>query len=65
MKELIRSELQNAHPEDISVIRQYVTWLRFRRYVNNSFYHYPRAHWVKVPPHWIISEQRAHWIGSL
>ena len=53
MLEKIRHELRTAHPADLPVIRQYVAWLRFRRYVNNVFYLYPQAHWVKFPAHWV------------
>lgn len=53
MLEKIRLELQNSHPADLQVIYQYVAWLRFRRYVNNAFYLYSQAHWVKVPAHWV------------
>jgi hypothetical protein len=54
MLERIRDELGRAHPEDLAVIRQYVAWVRFRGYVNNLFYVYPRAHWV--------NPLRAHWV---
>ena len=53
MLERIRDELQRAHPADLAAIRQYVAWMRSRRYGYEPFTPYLRAHWVKAPAHWV------------
>lgn len=51
----LNSALNNAHPRDISEIKKYVAWVKFRRYINNIFYLLPDAHWVgpQIRYHWV------------
>jgi len=53
MLERIRDELRKAHPSDLTAIREYVVWLRFRQHAYETFISYPRAHRVIFPAHWV------------
>lgn len=54
MKHHIYAALQQAHPDDLRVIAQYIRWVRVRRRIHSAFYQKP-AHWVAGP--------YAHWVG--
>lgn len=54
MNRHIHAALQQAHPEDLRVIAQYIRWVKIRRHVHNAFYQKP-VHWVTVP-------RTAHWV---
>lgn len=47
--ERIYQALIQSHADDLSVIRHYVRWLKFRRQINQFFYEQP-AHWIKPDP---------------
>lgn len=49
--------LFQSHADDIKTIRHFISWIKARRLIHNTFYF--RAHWVKP------TRKEMHWIGRL
>ncbi len=62
--ERIYQALLNMHADDLTVIRQYVRWVKFRRRMHNFFY--APAHWVNRRAVLSLGEGRTqvHWVGN-
>ncbi len=54
--EQLAQAIFELHPSDLSIIRKYISWVKFRRKVNHTFY--PSVHWVLSKP-----RPNAHWVG--
>lgn len=52
--ELLAQAIFESDPSDLSEIRKYIAWVKFRRKIHHTFY--PSVHWV-------ISTRHVHWIG--
>jgi hypothetical protein len=62
----IYAALLASDSADLPAIKKYVTWVQFRRRVNNHFY--TRAHWIQRPAIDLCRPASfrgsAHWIRS-
>ena len=50
----LRDAFQQAHPEDLRTIAQYIRWVKLRRRIHAAFY--------QKPAHWITALRTVHWI---
>lgn len=44
--ERIAKAIAESHPNDLTIIKHYITWVKLRRKVNDAFYR--PVHWVKA-----------------
>lgn len=51
--EQLAKEIFECHPSDLSIIRKYIAWVKFRRKMNQVFY--PSVHWISP-------RRKYHWI---
>lgn len=47
--EQIAQAVAESHPHDLSTIRHYIAWVKFRRKIHSTFYD-PDVHWIRPDP---------------